>query len=129
MKKTPSVLILWMSVILLALIWGSTWLAIKYGLQDALPMYSASLRFILASGVLYVLMKFKGQSLPKEFIFWRRSLFLSTFMLIIPYTLVYWGEVHILSGLTSVLFSTQSLFIIPFAHFLLVKERANKKNG
>ena len=127
MKRSPSFLFLWMSVILLSLIWGSTWLAIKYGLQDAPPMYSASLRFIIASFVLYGLMKFKGQSLPKEFIFWKRSVFLAIFMFIIPYSLVYLGEVHISSGLASVLFSAQSLFVIPFAHFFLANEKTNMR--
>ncbi|NOZ47145.1 MAG: EamA family transporter [Chlorobi bacterium] len=125
MKRTPSILILWASVILLSLIWGSTWLAIKYGLQDAPPMYSASFRFILASVMLFGYLKFKRKTLPQKLYFWKRSIFLAIFMFIIPYGLVYWGEVHISSGLASVLFSTQSLFVIPFAHFLLVNERAS----
>ena len=36
----------------LCAIWGSTWLAIRIGLQGAPPFLSASLRFVVASLVL-----------------------------------------------------------------------------
>ena len=35
--------------VMLCLIWGSTWLAIRFGLETLTPMYSAGVRFLLAS--------------------------------------------------------------------------------
>jgi len=40
---------------MLCLIWGSTWLAIRIGLEGAPPFLSASLRFAVASIVLVLL--------------------------------------------------------------------------
>lgn len=121
---TSSPLWIWMGVISLALIWGSTWLAIKIGLEDASPFCSASPRFILAAGSLYIFLKLRGQNLPRQYQFWGRTIFIAMFMFIIPYGLVYWGEQHISSGLAAILFSTQSLFVVAFAHRLLLSERA-----
>lgn len=122
--KTPSILIIWLSVILLSLIWGSTWLAIKIGITDTPPIFSASLRFIVASLFLIVYMKYKKLKFPLNLIFWKRSFILALFMFIIPYGLVYWGEMYISSGLSSVLFSSQSLFVVLFSHYILTNEKA-----
>jgi len=115
---------IWMGVISLALIWGSTWLAIKIGLEDASPFCSASPRFILAAVSLYIFLRLRGQNLPRQYQFWYRTIFIAMFMFIIPYGLVYWGEQHVSSGLAAILFSTQSLFVVAFAHRLLLGERA-----
>src|SRR5438132_12504510 len=40
---------------MLCVIWGSTWLAIRIGLQGAAPFLAATLRFLLASITLAVL--------------------------------------------------------------------------
>ncbi len=48
-------------------------------------------------------------------------------MFIIPYAMVYWGEQYISSGLSAVLFSAQSLFVVVFAHFILKSEKAGIK--
>lgn len=124
MKKNPSKLLIWLSVILLSMIWGSTWLAIKIGLRDTPPFFSAALRFIIASLGLLAYMKYKKLKFPATFQFWKRSVLLALFMFIIPYAFVYWGEMHISSGLSSVLFSSQSLFVVLCSHYLLAAEKA-----
>ena len=122
--KRDSSFVVYAGVGLLALIWGSTWLAIKIGLEDAPPFRSAAPRFLIASAMLYLLIKARGYRFPHTWAYWKRTFFLALFMYIIPYALVYWGEVHISSGLAAILFSTHSLFVVAFAHFLLQGERA-----
>ena len=118
---------IWMGVTLLAVIWGSTWLAIKIGLEDASPLSSAAPRFVIAFGALYIWLKLRGRRLPQGYKFWRRASAMAVFMFIIPYGLVYWGELHVSSGLAAVLFATQSLFVVIFAHRMVEGERANSR--
>ena len=112
-------------VIVLGIIWGSTWLAIKFGLEDAPPFLSAALRFIIASLILYIWLKFKKYKFTKSLQYWKSTVFMAIFMFIIPYAFVYWGELYVSSGLSAVLFSTQSLFVVVFAHFIKKDEKAD----
>ena len=111
-------------VAVLAIIWGSTWLAIKFGLMDAPPFLSAALRFIVAFITLFIWLKFTGYKFPLTLSYWKRASFIALFMFIIPYAFVYWGELYISSGLAAVLFSSQSLFVIFFSHYFLINEKA-----
>lgn len=108
---------------LLGLIWGSTWLAIKIGLADLPPFGFAAIRFLIAPLPLAVLLVVRRTALPHRRADW--ALLVSTAMLSIflSYGLVFWGEQHISSGLTSILFTTLPLFGLVFAHLLVASER------
>ena len=115
---------IYIGVLSLGIIWGSTWLAIKFGLEDAPPFFSAAIRFVLTFLILFVWQKIKGYKFPKSRKYWVNSIFLAMLMFIIPYAMVYWGEQYISSGLSAVLFSSQSLFVVIFAHFISKTEKA-----
>lgn len=102
----------------LCLIWGTTWMAIKINLSSFPPFYSAGLRFLLAAAVLFIVMKIRGASLPKDI---RESLPSVVFGVLngISYGLVYWGEQFISSGLTAILNASLPFFSIIFAYFLI----------
>jgi drug/metabolite transporter (DMT)-like permease len=104
---------------LLVLIWSSTWVAIKIGLEDAPALLGAGVRFALA-GVLLL-----GYAAV-----WRRPLRTDTLLALILgllpfafcYGLVYWGEQYIPSGLTAVLFGVMPLYTAILAAVLLHDE-------
>lgn len=107
---------------LLCFIWGSTWLAIKIGLEDSPPFLSAGLRFGIAGVILALIIKLKGVSVS----YGRRTwllMVLSGILIGLGYAAIYWGEQYIPSGLTAVLFATLPLFVALFAHFTLREER------
>jgi len=116
---------IYLGVLSLGIIWGSTWLAIKFGLDDAPPFFAAAARFVMAFSILYIWLKIKKYKFPRNIKYWKNSVFIATFMFIIPYSLVYWGEVYVSSGLSAILFSTQSLFVVIFAHVLKKDEKAD----
>lgn len=111
--------------ILLCLIWGSTWLAIKLGLNDAPPLWSAGLRFLIAGLILIIINRFRKVSYPKS----AKEIFqISLPGLIIyafPYMMVYHGEQHISSALTAVLFASFPFFIACYSIFMLKSEKPN----
>ncbi len=106
-------------------IWGSTWLAIKLGLETVTPFLSAALRFVVASIVLFALIRLKGIAIPwnKE----TRWFFLVTGLtsFSIPFGLVYWGEHRVSSGLTSILFAVFPFCVALFSSAMLKTEKLN----
>jgi drug/metabolite transporter (DMT)-like permease len=98
----------------ICLIWGTTFLAIKIGLEDLPPLLSVGLRF-LASGLLlagYLLLADGRIVLPRGKENLRLTLSLAFLSYLLPYALLYWGEQFISSGLTSVIFATLPLNVV-----------------
>ncbi len=88
---------------LVCLIWGSTWLAIKFGLEGVPPFLGAGLRFALAAAILWGLVLFAGLS-PRLTPRGRRAAFVAGVLGVgVCYSLVYWAETRVASGLVAVL--------------------------
>ena len=85
------------------LIWGSTWLAIKFGLEGVPPFLGAGLRFTLAAAILWALVFFAGLS-PRLTPRGRRAALIAGILGFgIGYSLVYWAETRVATGLVAVL--------------------------
>jgi drug/metabolite transporter (DMT)-like permease len=102
--------------VLLVLIWSSTWVAIKIGLEDAPALLGAGVRFALAGLVLLALAAVGRRSLRTD---WPLAGVLGLFPFAFAYGLVYWGEQYIPSGLAAVLFGVLPLYVGILAAFLL----------
>ncbi len=89
------------------------------------PLLSAGLRFLLASVVLYGLMKVRGEKLPRTRAFASLVIFMGLSAFSIPYALVYWGQQMIPSALASILFATYPFFVGLFSYFFLPSENMN----
>jgi drug/metabolite transporter (DMT)-like permease len=109
--------------IVLCLIWGTTWLAIKIGLDDLPPFLSSALRFVVAFSVLVLVKVRRGRDRRGEPELHRFYFFLSFFWVTIPYGLVYWGEQYVSSGLSAILFATMPFYVAFFSHVALPGER------
>ena len=108
--------------VLLCFIWGSTWLAIRIGLESMPPIYSAGMRFTVASIFIFILMQFRGIKLQKDKISIRLYLVMGFFSFVIPFGLVYWAEQFVPSGLASVLFAVYPFFVVIFSYFSISKD-------
>jgi drug/metabolite transporter (DMT)-like permease len=109
--------------ILLCLIWGSTWLFIKIGLDDAPPFLSAGLRFLIASLLLYPFMRMRGLKIPRDWRILSVMVYTGLFAVSVAYGIVYWSEQYISAGLTAVLFSTFPFFVIILSHYMITDDR------
>ena len=117
-KKYLAILIF----ITLSLIWSSTWMAIKIGLETVQPFYSAGIRFFLAFIFLSTFAIIKGLTFPKKF---KEHLFFVGFGIVnylVGYAAVYWGEQYINSGLASVLFAIMPFYTLILSIWLLPSE-------
>jgi len=109
--------------LLLCLIWGSTWLFIKLGLEDLPPLTFAGIRFLIASLILLALLKIRGQSLPKSRRDWMLLATVGVMAFSLNYGLLFWGEQYISSGLAALLQATAPAFGLVIAHFYLPGEK------
>lgn len=105
--------------IVLCLIWGSTWLAIKLGLADAPPLWSATIRFALSIGILLVILRARRLRLPRFGRDWLIHAAPGILMYGISYAAVYSGEQHISSSLTAILFANFPIFVALLTYWLL----------
>ena len=105
--------------VLLVLIWSSTWVAIKIGLEDAPALLGAGIRFTAAGALLLGFAAARRRPLKTD-----RALALTLGLLPFAfcYGLVYWGEQYIPSGLTAVLFGVMPLYTAVLAALLLQDE-------
>jgi drug/metabolite transporter (DMT)-like permease len=109
--------------LLLTVIWGTTWAAIRIGLDGVPPFTGVAVRFAIAGTLLLALARPFDVRLGRgrhEKVLWVVNGLLS---FCISYAAVYWSEQYIPSGLAAVLFATYPLFVAALAHFLLPGER------
>ncbi|MCC6255889.1 MAG: EamA family transporter [Ignavibacteriaceae bacterium] len=124
MKSSPLKIIL--VYVLLCIIWGSTWLAIRASLESLTPFISLGSRFAFASLFIFVLMKFRGISLQKDKDSIRLYLLMGFLSFVIPFGLVYWAEQFVPSGLASVLFAVYPFFVALFSFYRMPNETIGK---
>lgn len=113
---------------LLCLIWGSTWLFIKLGLQDLPPISFAGIRFFIATLVLLSIIRIRKIPLPKKRQDWLLIVWTGFLSFTVNYGLVFWGEQRTSSGLPAILQATIPLFALFFAHYYLPNERFTWRN-
>jgi drug/metabolite transporter (DMT)-like permease len=119
----PTRLLTTASLATLILIWGTTWAAIRVGLQGIPPILGVSLRFAIASAVLLALVPVLGIKLGGSRTERRLWVVNGLLTFAIPYGILYWAEQWVPSGLAAVLFATFPLLTTLIAHFALPGER------
>lgn len=108
--------------LLLATIWGSTWLVIKIGLADLPPITFAAVRFVVASAPLVAFLMVRRRPLRYTRADWRLMIVTGLLTFALNYTLVFWGESHISAGLAAILYTTFPILGMLQAHWLLPAE-------
>ena len=116
----------------LALVWGGSYLLIKYALDGFSAAMIVSLRGLIASAVLFVVLRSQGlasatlrdlRERPK----W--ALILAITAVAAPFLLITFGEHVVPSGLTAVLISPASLFVALLAPFILPSESIDRRQA
>ena len=106
----------------LCVVWSSTWLAIKVGLRDLPPISYAGIRFLVAIVVLIAISAGRVRLLPQRGSDYALLAFTGILMFAVNYGLLFWGELHVSSGLAAVLQATIPIFGMLFAHLMLPDE-------
>lgn len=104
----------WALLILLSLIWGTSFLFIKVGVSELSPFWVAGIRILLGAAFLLAFLQLTGKSFPARR-FWGALFVAGFFSNALPWILLAWGEIRIASGLASILNATTPLFSIIIA--------------
>lgn len=112
--------------VFLCLIWGTTWIFIKIGLQDLPPIAFATARFVFAVAGLAVVIATQRIPLAPLKANWKLIALTGFLQFSINYSLVFWSEVYITSGLAAVLQATISVFGLLLAWIFLPNEKVTK---
>ena len=105
---------------MLVIIWSSTWVAIKIGLEDCPPLLGAGVRFAAAGLVLLAIAAVQRRRLLDTD--WVLAAVLALAPFAFAYGLVYWGEQYVPSGLAAVLFGILPLYTALLGTVLLPDE-------
>jgi drug/metabolite transporter (DMT)-like permease len=109
--------------LILCLIWGTTWFFIKIGLEDLPPISFAAARFVLALIILGAIILIQKIELPNTIRDWKLLAITGILQFSINYSLVFWSEQYISSGLAAVLQAMISVFGLALAWFHLPQEK------
>lgn len=111
-KPAPSRLRTAAAFILVALIWGSTWLVIKHQVASGPAGWSITLRFALACPCMFLLAWWRGESLRLSRQGARVAVLVGLTLFCGNFQFVYRAEQHLTSGLVAVLYA---LLMVPNA--------------
>jgi drug/metabolite transporter (DMT)-like permease len=100
-------------------VWGSTFLAIRIGVQEVPPLTLAALRFFVAGAVLYGWVMVRGEKAPSRKQ-WGSICVLATLIFLLDYGLLFWSERRVPSGIAAVMLATIPAFMA-LAEILFLK--------
>jgi len=109
--------------IMVCLIWGSTWFAIKLSVGSFTPLASAGFRFIVSALLFFILIKVKRIEIVKDKIAVKLYIMLGFCSFVLPFGLLYWAEQRIPSGLTSILFAVLPISVLIISRVMLPENK------
>lgn len=112
-------LIVWL---LLCVIWGTTWIFIKKGLEDLPPISFAALRFMVSCLLLIPILLWQKIEIPKDRKIWTFIILSGILQFFFNYGLLFWGEQFISSGLAAVLQAMIPAFGLVLARIFIGEE-------
>ena len=113
----------WAELILLSAIWGGSFLAIRTALDEIPFVTSVAYRVAIAAAALWTVALIRRAPLGITRAHLVGFLGMGVLNNVIPFTLMAWGQLHIESGLTSILNATTAIFGVLVAAIFLADER------
>jgi len=113
----------WAELALLSLIWGGSFLSIRIALDELPPLTTVVHRVFWASLILWAFVLIRRLPIPKDPKVWSSFLVMGLLNNVIPFSLMAWGQLHIETGLTSILNAATAVFGVIVAAFFFADER------
>ncbi|MGI6252748.1 MAG: EamA family transporter [Aminivibrio sp.] len=117
----PSPLAYYSAYAALYIIWGSTYLAIRFAVETIPPFFSGSMRFFLAGGILLAWCYARGEERPTADGF-RAAFKVAAIMLLGGYGGVVWAQQTVPSSVAALIISIEPLWFVIF-DWLFFKSR------
>jgi drug/metabolite transporter (DMT)-like permease len=91
-------------------IWGSTYLAIRYAVETIPPLVTAGIRHSIAGGIMLAWAWWRGFRPTRQQ--WLAGLALGALFFLIGHGSLHWAEQYVGSGLAALLIATEPMFIL-----------------
>lgn len=119
----------WALLILLGVIWGGSFLAIRTAIDEIPPVTSVLHRCAWAMLVLWGVVALRGDAVPRAPRIWGAFLVMGVLNNVIPFTLMAWAQLSVEVGLTAILNGTTALFGAVVSALLLADERMTPRKA
>jgi len=113
----------WAELGLLGLIWGASFLSIRVALDEIGPLTAVAHRTGWAMLVLWAFVALRRLPIPKDPQIWAGFLVMGLLNNVIPFSLMAWGQLHIETGLTSILNAATAVFGVLAAAIFFADEK------
>ncbi|MEM8631874.1 MAG: DMT family transporter [Pseudomonadota bacterium] len=119
----------WAELMLLALVWGASFLSIRIALDEVPFVTSVAFRVGIASVALWTVVLISGRTVPRALRIWIAFFGMGLLNNVIPFSLMAWGQLHIETGLTSILNATTAIFGVLLAALFFADERLTPRKA
>jgi len=113
----------WLLLVVLSVLWGGSFYFAKIAVLEIPPLTLALGRVAIAASALVLFARAVGERFPRDATTWRRFTVMAAFNNVLPFTLLFWGQIHISIGLASILNATSPLFGVMVAHLMTHDDR------
>jgi len=103
----------WIALLALYIVWGSTYLAIRFSVETIPPFLHAALRFLVSGAILYVWRRAAGDPAP-TLSNWKSTAIVGAALLLGGNGLVAWAEQTVPSGIAALMISTSPFWLVLF---------------
>ena len=114
-------------LLMLAAIWGGSFFFGEIALREIPPLTITLYRVMWALPILALIVLLKGIYVPRSLKVWGAYLVMGALNNAIPFSLIFWGQTQIESGLASILNGTTAMFAAVVAGLLLRDESLTAK--
>jgi drug/metabolite transporter (DMT)-like permease len=108
------------------IIWGSTYLGVRFASESIPPLLMASVRFLVSGTILYIVARTKGAAAPKP-IHWKSSVITGFFLLLLGNGMMAWSLKFVSSSLAAILVATEPFWLVLVAWLLFGKGKPKIK--
>ncbi|MFN3492346.1 MAG: EamA family transporter, partial [Anaerolineales bacterium] len=107
---------IWIALITLYIVWGSTYLGIKIAVETIPPFFHAGIRFLISGIILVIWQRAIGNEMPTRNQ-WKSTFIIGTFLLLGGNGLVSWAEQTIPSGVAALIVGAVPMFLVVMEAF------------
>jgi drug/metabolite transporter (DMT)-like permease len=113
----------WALLMVLALLWGGSFFFSKIAVGELPPLTVVLCRVVLAALALNLVVLLSGRRMPADPRLWGAFFIMGVLNNVIPFSLIFWGQTQIASGLAAILNATTPLFTVLVAHVATKDEK------
>ena len=118
----------WLSILVLGLIWGGTFMVVAIALEGYGPLTVACARTTLGAVSLLVLVRVMKRPLPRDPRVWRFLVVIGVLNTALPFALLSWGQQYVPSAFAGISMAALPLFVFPLAHLFTDEKMTTRKS-